>query len=137
MSAHSRPIGHISLGVPDISSAELFYTAIFAPLGLSLVFESPPGAGVPALGYGPNAEEEIINIFQYGKDARAPGRGTHIAFNALSRQAVADFHEAATQAGGRSDGRPGIRNDYGKNYYAAFIISPEGWRLEAVYKASE
>lgn len=137
MSLHSRPIGHISIGVSDINAAKLFYSAIFAPLGLSLVFESGRGASVPTLGYGPNEDEEVINIFEYGPAAHAPGRGTHIAFNAMSRQAVDDFHDAAVQAGGQSHGRPGIRKDYGTNYYAAFIIDPEGWRLEAVCKEPE
>jgi hypothetical protein len=40
-------------------------------------------------------------------------------------------------AGGLDNGPPGLRPDYGEHYYAAFVVDPEGHRLEAVCKAKE
>ena len=134
MAEHAQIIGHISLGVRNIAVSKVFYTAAFAPLGLSLVYESPPGGAVNTLGYGPDKEHEAVNIFEYGEKASPPGRGSHVAFNAPSRQAVAEFHAEGLKNGGACNGPPGLRKHYGPLYFAAFIVDPDGWRLEAVCK---
>ncbi|PKS08399.1 hypothetical protein jhhlp_005343 [Lomentospora prolificans] len=110
-------IGHISIGVRDIAVAKVFYTAILGPLGLDLVYESPPGRQIPILGYGPDPQHEVVNIFQYGDEASAPGKGSHIAFNAPSRRAVEEFHAEAVANGGACNGAPGLREQYGPKYY--------------------
>ncbi|HXL65946.1 MAG TPA: VOC family protein, partial [Xanthobacteraceae bacterium] len=38
----------------------------------------------------------------------------------------------ALQAGGSSDGEPGIRERYNPRYYAAFVRDLDGNRIEAV-----
>ena len=55
--------------------------------------------------------------------------------DAASREAVHQFYEAALAHGGADNGPPGLREHYGPNYYAAFVIDPEGWRVEAVINA--
>ncbi|KOQ92361.1 lyase, partial [Enterobacter asburiae] len=40
------------------------------------------------------------------------------------------------RAGGSDNGGPGLRS-YGENYYAAFVISPDGHNIEAVCHAPE
>jgi catechol 2,3-dioxygenase-like lactoylglutathione lyase family enzyme len=57
--------------------------------------------------------------------------GLHICFTAPDRAAVDGFHNAALKAGGRDNGKPGLRADYGPNYYAAFAVDPDGYRIEA------
>jgi catechol 2,3-dioxygenase-like lactoylglutathione lyase family enzyme len=57
--------------------------------------------------------------------------GLHFCFEAKSRAAVDAFHAAALKAGGKDNGKPGVRKDYSPSYYAAFIIDPEGYRIEA------
>ncbi|OCK73752.1 hypothetical protein K432DRAFT_262177, partial [Lepidopterella palustris CBS 459.81] len=84
------------------------------------------------LGYGLNAGHEALNIFEHGVEAQAPGAGTHFAFNAPSREAVDEFFEAGICNGGKSNEKPGIREAYGRNYYAAFLVDPDGYRLEGV-----
>ena len=66
-------------------------------------------------------------------DSRAAdmASGLHFCFDAPSRKAVAEFHKAALGAGGRDNGPAGLRADYGDNYYAGFVIDPDGYRLEA------
>jgi hypothetical protein len=56
---------------------------------------SPSGSETRTLGYGPDEDNEIVNIFEHGDEAHTPGRGCHIAFNASSRNIVLAFYEAA------------------------------------------
>jgi catechol 2,3-dioxygenase-like lactoylglutathione lyase family enzyme len=138
MAENFNTLGHISLGVQSYEASKAFYDAVLAPLGLKLVYDSmASGSQTPrTLGYGPNPDHELVNLFEL-RDSAAPGQGCHIAFNAPTRQAVRDFHAAAVRCGGRSNGEPGLRIHYGPKYYAAFVIDPDGWRLEAVCKSDE
>ena len=68
--------------------------------------------------------------------AGAPGPGFHLAFAAPSREAVDAFHACALRAGGTDNGAPGRRPHYGPHYYAAFLVDPDGHRIEAVCKAA-
>ena len=86
------------------------------------------------LGYG-HGSREPLNVFEYS-DARAAGRGAHLAFNAPSREAVDAFYEAAMAHGGTCAGKPGLRKECHDNYYACFVYDPDGNKLEAVYQQS-
>ena len=63
--------------------------------------------------------------------------GLHICFAASTPAAVDAFHAAALQADGRDNGAPGLRPAYGPDYYAAFVIDPDGYRIEAYYGPGE
>ncbi|MBW8810276.1 MAG: hypothetical protein JF591_15965 [Lysobacter sp.] len=69
-------------------------------------------------------------------DAATPGAGFHLAFAAPSRASVDAFHHNGLEAGGRDNGAPGLRPDYGDGYYAAFLVDPDGHRVEAVINGS-
>ena len=60
-----------------------------------------------------------------------PKSGLHFCFTARSRKAVQGFHTGALANGGKDNGKPGLREDYGSGYFAAFAIDPDGYRLEA------
>lgn len=147
MAAHPRPISHISIGVRSYAVSKAFYAAVLGPLGLLLVYDSettslspatsssPPSSKRRTLGFGPDADHEMVNIFEVGEHAAAPGPGCHVAFNAPTRAAVREFYEQAIRLGGTGDGEPALRRYYEPRYYAAFVIDPDGWRLEAVCKA--
>jgi catechol 2,3-dioxygenase-like lactoylglutathione lyase family enzyme len=129
---------HISFGVSNIERSAAFYDAAFAPLGYIRVWEDlDPGDPGQAVGYGPPDDGDKFTIKLRGKDARCPGLGFHLAFAAPSRNAVVLFHEAALAQGGRDNGGPGLRPHYGSNYFAAFIIDPDGYEIEVVCKAPE
>ena len=64
-----------------------------------------------------------------------PNSGLHVCFTAPTRKSVDAFHKAALASGGRDNGKPGLRKDYGENYYAAFVIDPDGYRIEAYCSA--
>jgi catechol 2,3-dioxygenase-like lactoylglutathione lyase family enzyme len=89
-------------------------------------------SGEREIGYGLDAMEDRFAIKFRGSAVAVPGAGFHIAFAAHSREAVADFHRQALQHGGRDDGAPGLRPQYAPDYYAAFVIDPDGYRIEAV-----
>jgi catechol 2,3-dioxygenase-like lactoylglutathione lyase family enzyme len=137
MSAPEPMLHHLSLGAQNIERAARFYDAVLAPLGYVRVWSDlRPGEHDQAIGYGPEGSDDKLAIKQVNKPVPdAPG--FHLAFSAPSRPAVAAFHSAALAAGGRDNGPPGLRPAYGPNYFAAFVIDPEGHRLEAVCKAAE
>ena len=118
-------INHVSIGVRDMAGAKRFYDAVLGALGYTCLSESPGSVG-------------------YGKDKAAfwlstaerpvppdPASGLHFCFDAPGRAAVDAFHDVGLRAGGSDNGRPGLRPEYGPDYYAAFIIDPDGYRLEA------
>ena len=84
--------------------------------------------------YGRRGKGDLLAIFARPGKARAPGPGFHLAFNAPDRQSVDAFHAAAVKAGGTDDGAPGLREKYSPTYYAAFVIDPDGHKLEAVHQ---
>lgn len=119
---------HMSIGVRDLAAAAHFYDAALSALGLRRVVEDDE-----VIGYGVVDDEDLLCLKQRDT-AQAPGAGTHVAFAASTRAAVDAFHAAGLAAGGRDNGAPGLRPDYGDTYYAAFLIDPDGWPVEAVCK---
>ncbi len=116
---------HISIGVRDAAAAKRFYDAALTPLGLKLLSESPG-----SLGYGGKAVGLWIGETTRPVPADTAS-GLHFCFAAPSRKAVDAFHAAALAAGGSDNGKPGLRTSYGESYYAAFVVDPDGFRLEA------
>jgi catechol 2,3-dioxygenase-like lactoylglutathione lyase family enzyme len=125
-------ISHLSFGVTDLARSQVFYDAVLQPLGLARVWDNSKAAG-----YGPAGGNDRLALFARPQDASPPGPGFHLAFEAPSREAVRRFHAAALASGGQDDGAPGIRAHYGPTYYAAFVIDPDGHKLEAVCQRAE
>ena len=124
---------HASLGFSDIERSAAFYDAALAALGYVRVWDDiRPGQTGQAIGYGLPGGGDKLAIKHRPDGQRPPGPGFHLAFAAPSRQAVDEFHSAAIAHGGRDNGRPGLRPDYGEHYYAAFVVDPDGHALEAV-----
>jgi catechol 2,3-dioxygenase-like lactoylglutathione lyase family enzyme len=120
-------IDHVSIAVRDLRTAEAFYAALLAPLGMTKLREWP-GA---AIGYGKKYPDFWINCRE-AMSRIADDSGVHICLRAADAAAVDAFHAAALKAGGTSDGAPGLRAKYDDNYYATFIRDPDGNRIEAV-----
>jgi catechol 2,3-dioxygenase-like lactoylglutathione lyase family enzyme len=114
---------HIGLKVKDLDAAVRFYQAALAPLGHVLCSRDDAGAGL-----GPEGEPALWLYVTGGGAAD----GVHVAFRARDRASVDRFHAAGREAGGRDNGGPGLRADYGPTYYAAFLIDPDGNNVEAV-----
>ncbi len=116
---------HVSIGVADIARSKEFYDAALKPLGFSLLSD-----GESSLGYGEKAVQLWLGATKKPVKADMES-GLHFCFLAKDRAAVDTFHAAALKAGGKDNGKPGVRTDYGPNYYAAFAIDPDGYRIEA------
>jgi catechol 2,3-dioxygenase-like lactoylglutathione lyase family enzyme len=118
-------IDHISIGVRDVAKSKQFYDATLKPLGYRCLSKSEG-----SLGYG----AEAVALWISAVDRPVPPdmkSGLHFCFTAPDRRSVDAFHAAALKAGGRDNGTPGLRDDYGPNYYAAFVVDPDGYRIEA------
>ena len=124
-------IDHISVGVADLDRAARFYEAVLASLGLSRLVTRPR-----TIGFGKSYPEFWINL-RPGMAKVTPESGVHICLRAKATAQVDAFHAAALTAGGASDGAPGIRPHDRVKYYAAFVIDPDGNRIEAVTFPSE
>lgn len=122
-------IDHTGINVSNLAVSKAFYCAALA-----------------ALGYEARKEDGELLIF--GSKTRTPGEDpagdfyiaageplkprSHIAFRAMDRSQVDAFYRAALAAGGRDNGAPGLRPQYHPHYYAAFILDPDGYNVEAV-----
>jgi len=116
---------HVSIGVADIPRSKKFYDAALKPLGFSRLSD-----GETSLGYG--EKSVALWLGATSKPVKADMEsGLHFCFSAEDRAAVDAFHAAALKAGGKDNGKPGVRADYGPKYYAAFVIDPDGYRIEA------
>jgi len=118
-------IDHVSIGVRDTAKSKRFYDAALKPLGYHCLSQSDG-----SLGYGREAVALWIGAAEHPVPADVKS-GLHFCFTAPTRNSVDAFHSAALAAGGRDNGTPGLRADYGPGYYAAFVIDPDGYRLEA------
>jgi len=92
------------------------------------------GTNERGAGFGEKGGNDRFALFSRPGQAAPPGPGFHVSFVAPSREAVDAFHAAAILAGGKDDGAPGLRLHYGLDYYAAFIIDPDGYKLEAKHQ---
>jgi len=136
-------IDHIGLSVSDLERSQAFYDAAFLPLGCELLMTVTPemtGDGSTVLGYGPRGTTP--EGLQSGKPSfwvgNTMGHTTpriHVAFVARTRGAVDAFYVAAMAAGGTDNGPPGPRPIYHPNYYGAFVLDPDGHKIEGVCHA--
>jgi catechol 2,3-dioxygenase-like lactoylglutathione lyase family enzyme len=118
-------IDHLGIAVKNFGESKTFYVSALAPLGIGVVMEVTDAEG-KAAGLGAEGKP----FFWIGE---APIRGSlHLAFAAQTRAQVDAFYAAAMRAGAADNGPPGIRAHYHSNYYAAFVIDPNGVNLEAV-----
>ncbi len=116
-------LDHVTIGVTDLVRAGDFYDRALAPLGIVRLYAD----GDSAIGYGSGRKA----FFWIGR-RNAVRTGAHVAFLARDPAAVATFHSAAIAAGGRDNGKPGLRPHYRPDYYGAFVLDPDGNNIEAV-----
>jgi catechol 2,3-dioxygenase-like lactoylglutathione lyase family enzyme len=118
-------LDHISIGVSDIAAAKRFYDTVLQPLGYRCQYQD-----ATMLGYGADEPALWLNATDHPVTPD-PKSGLHFSFAAPTRASVDAFHAAALRSGGTDNGAPGLRPDYGPGYYAAFVLDPDGYRIEA------
>ena len=119
-------IDHVSLPVRDLAASAAFYERLLAPLGYRKLVERPT-----TVGFGKKYPELWLNV-RADMAPAPPNPGAHVALRAASEDAVRAFHAAALAGGGASDGEPGPRQAAMTTYFGAFILDPDGNKLEAV-----
>lgn len=123
-------LDHIGIRTRHIAEARALYDAAFAALGGGVVMTVPTEytGGLAVLGYG--RDKPAFWLTETGEEGA--GLPVHVAFSARNRAEVDAFWAAAMAAGGRDNGGPGLRPDYHPDYYAAFVLDPDGNNIEAV-----
>jgi catechol 2,3-dioxygenase-like lactoylglutathione lyase family enzyme len=124
-------IDHVSLGVSDLARSRRFYDATLSAIGLARILDfedrgSDYGAMAAPLGFELGVEFTITR-----ENAPRPAAGMHVCFRAQDRESVRRFYDAALEAGGCDDGTPGLRPKYHPDYFGAFVLDPDGHRIEA------
>ena len=115
---------HVKFGVSDYAASKTFFLKALEPLGVTAGSEGPPTYGVELCSTG------IASLCLFQTEEK-PAH-LHLAFTAENRRQVEAFHRAALEAGGKDNGAPGLRPQYHPNYYAAFVIGPDGHNIEVV-----
>ena len=118
-------IDHITIEVSDLEKSKHFYEKAFAPLGYSLSFGKEGVFWAFDVGNGC-----LFELQRTGE--KAPLTYLHVAFRAGSRAEVDAFYRTALEAGAADNGAPGPRPDYAENYYACFVLDPDGYNIEAM-----
>ena len=126
-------IDHTGIHVSQLGRSRQFYEAALAPLGygVRLVLEDAVGSGARDL----LAGDDPAGDFWIAAAPPFTPR-SHIAFRAASEAQVMAFHQAALAAGGSDNGAPGLRPQYHARYFAAFVLDPDGYNIEAVFHRS-
>jgi len=116
---------HVKFGVSDYEASKSFYLKALEPLGVRVLSE-----GVPTYGVELSPSDGKVSLCLFQSDEK-PAH-LHLAFVAENRQQVEAFYRAALEAGGKDNGAPGLRPHYHPNYFAAFVIDPDGHNIELV-----
>jgi predicted lactoylglutathione lyase len=117
-------IEHVSVPISNYKTATKFYTAALKPLGYTLYRKYPPMAA----GFMEGGSTSFWLVQKKGKV-----QPMHVALGSKSKKAVDDFYAKGLKAGGKNNGAPGFRLDYGDDYYAAFLLDQDGNNIEACY----
>lgn len=126
-----RLLDHVSITLRDLAAAKPFYKAVMGALGAVVAYERDD-----AIGFGERnrpGDDVHTYISVYGSPFAAPDARRHWCFRAASEAQVRAFHAAGIAAGGKDEGAPGLRASYHPQYYAAFLLDPEGNKIEAVF----
>ena len=119
---------HIGLKTKNLQASVRFYRAALEALGYRLGSSDESGASFLA---------ESGAALYLGPASGAASSGVHVALSAPDRASVTHFHRNGLEAGGRDNGAPGLRQDYSPNYFAAFLLDPDGNNIEAVCMLSD
>jgi catechol 2,3-dioxygenase-like lactoylglutathione lyase family enzyme len=132
----SDVLDHVGIRVGNLPASRRMYEAALAELGFVVLSEGEFEGDAHVL-FGRADSEDDFCLHTVGTQ---PGRdrvttGAHIAFLAGDADSVERWHAAAVRNGGTDIGPPGLRPEYTGNYYAAFVLDPDGNNVEAVFHA--
>jgi catechol 2,3-dioxygenase-like lactoylglutathione lyase family enzyme len=124
-------LNHVSIGAASLAASKKFYDAVLGELGYRCLVQDNA-----SLGYG--VSQVSFWVLKSEKPvADEPTSGLHFCFDAPDSGSVNRFHAAGVRAGGRDNGKPGLRADYSPDYYAAFLVDCDGYRIEAYCRSAK
>ncbi len=133
--AGNSMIHHTSISVNDWEKSLNFYDQTFKELGYKrvMIFDfDQDGKKIYVAGYGDEGRPAFWICNQGNPDEEiGKARGVHFGFLAPSVEAIQKWYNKCLELGGKDNGKPGPRPEYHPGYYGAFIIDPDGWRIEA------
>lgn len=129
VSRKSRMIDHVTFAVSDVTKSKHFYEKAFAPLGYRIAFGDEGRFWAFDIGDG------LFEIMQ--AEEKGPLTRVHVAFRVKSKELVREFYAAALAAGAQDNGAPGPRPQYTPDYYACFVLDPDGYNIEAMIDQPE
>ncbi|KAK9235444.1 Glyoxalase/Bleomycin resistance protein/Dihydroxybiphenyl dioxygenase [Lipomyces kononenkoae] len=121
------PLHHVAIYVSDIKKSREFYDPVLAACGYVVSFAFEEYVYYAPARF-PRAAEFGLTI----ADPSKPIGSTHVAFGAKSPSEVTEWYNVALKNGGKDNGPPGIRQEYHKGYYGAFVHDPDGHNIEFV-----
>src|SRR6476620_7783802 len=121
---------HVKFGVTDYEASKAFFLKALEPLGVAVVSEGSPTYGVEL---SPRGGKVSLCLYQ-AEEKPSP---LHHAVATENRGQVDAFYRAAMEAGGKDNGAPDLCPEYHANYYAAFVIGPDGHNIEVVCHETE
>lgn len=121
-------LDHVSIPVANLAKSAEFYDAVLGTLQLHRLKQREG-----AIGYGPkNRQAPVFWIIAGDSASTTPRPGFHVSFQAAARQDVDNFHAEAVTRGAPDAGKPGWRPQYTMPFYGAFVLDPDGFKIEAV-----
>lgn len=127
-------LDHVSLTVRHLEQVRAFYLAVMSALGAKVIYDVPSAMGFGERNTTDDDAHTYLSILQSAE--ACPDSRRHWCFRAISVQQVNNFYSAGIAAGGECIGAPGIRT-YHQGYYSAFLLDPEGNKIESVFHGSE
>ena len=116
-------LDHLNLYVRDVAISRAFYESLLPGKGLVVNRDF----GDVAVGFG-DSDYAVLALVR----TIEPVQAIHLAFRLDSRAQIDELYSLALSSGGRDNGAPGSREHYHENYYAAFVLDPDGHNLEFV-----
>jgi catechol 2,3-dioxygenase-like lactoylglutathione lyase family enzyme len=123
-------LDHVSIPVSDLGQSGAFYDAVLEPLGARRRIER-----TGAVGYGTGLVPGFW-LLERKREGATPGPGLHVCFHAASAEQVHAFHEAGLARGAKDAGAPGPRPEYTAGFYGAFLLDPDGYKVEATWRSA-
>jgi len=121
---------YATVGARDLDAAGRFYDAALATIGwrLHTAYEGWRGYSEGGRGDG----FVLWVCLPFDGQAASAGNGAMFGLNVTTRAEVAAFYAAGMSTGGSDEGGPGLRPDYGPNWYAAYLRDPCGNKIGIV-----
>ncbi len=128
-------LDHLSFSVKNYEQSLKFYDETLKVLGYTREITVEESSGLKTAGYGNGGICSALWISSGGREDETVGsaQGVHIAFQATCVEAVDRWYQTCLKLGATDNGAPGPRPHYHPGYYGAFVVDPNGWRIEACF----